>query len=93
MSRSRCYSTTATHTITERAEHRRRLRATAKGTVCVSSTSPSAPCENYQLDLSRRLGFLGDQEAARIESLAEQTEAVLNGLISSLRKKAADRRS
>jgi four helix bundle protein len=46
---------------------------------------------NYQIDLSRRLGFLGDQEATCIEALAEETEKVLNGLISALRKKTAER--
>jgi four helix bundle protein len=45
---------------------------------------------NYQLDLSRRLGFLGDQEAQRIGAMAEETEKVLNGLISALRKKTME---
>lgn len=42
---------------------------------------------HYQLDLSRRLGFLNDQDSSLIEPVVIETEKVLNGLIQSLREK------
>ena len=39
----------------------------------------------YQLDLSRRLGFLDDRSSQIIEPKIEETEKVLNGLVRSLR--------
>jgi len=44
---------------------------------------------NYQLSLSKRLGFLGNQDSSLIESKIVETEKVLNGLIRAVR---ADRR-
>ncbi len=42
---------------------------------------------HYQLDLSKRIGFLGVQDFCMVESSVIETEKVLNGLIRSLRKK------
>lgn len=39
----------------------------------------------YQFDLSKRLGFLSDAAAAKVDSKVEETEKVLNGLIRSMR--------
>jgi len=39
----------------------------------------------YQLDLSRRLGFLKGEEAGHVQSRILETEKVLNALICSLR--------
>lgn len=39
----------------------------------------------YQLDLSKRLGFIYDQKSSLIEKKIIETEKVLNGLICSLR--------
>ena len=41
---------------------------------------------NYQLNLSKRLGFLVDKDSGLIESKIFEAEKVLNGLIRSLRK-------
>lgn len=41
---------------------------------------------HYQINLSQRLGFLGDQDSVLIESKIIETEKVLNALIRSLRK-------
>ncbi|MCK5782957.1 MAG: four helix bundle protein [Desulfobacterales bacterium] len=41
---------------------------------------------HYQLNLSKRLGFLGVQDSSLIEPNVLETEKVLNGLIRSLRK-------
>ncbi len=41
---------------------------------------------HYQLDLSRRLGFLSDRDFSLIEPKIIETEKVLSGLIRSLRK-------
>jgi len=40
---------------------------------------------HYQLNLSKRLGFLPNQESSLIEVKVEEAEKVLNGLIRSLR--------
>lgn len=40
---------------------------------------------HYQVDLSKRLGFLKDDNGELIESRITETEKVLNGLIRSLR--------
>ena len=40
---------------------------------------------HYQLDLSKRLGFLRSQDSSLIEPRIIETEKVLNGLIQSLR--------
>ena len=40
---------------------------------------------HYQLDLSKRLGFLSDEDASQIEPKIIETEKVLNGLIRALR--------
>ena len=40
----------------------------------------------YQLDLSRRLGFLSNEDWSPIEPKIIETEKVLNGLIRSFRK-------
>lgn len=40
---------------------------------------------HYQIDLSKRLGFLCNQDAALIEPMIVETEKVLNGLIRALR--------
>jgi four helix bundle protein len=40
----------------------------------------------YQLNLSKRLGFLYDSDSTLIEPKVVETEKVLNGLIRSLRK-------
>jgi four helix bundle protein len=40
----------------------------------------------YQLDLSKRLGFLSNEGASSIEPKMIETEKVLNGLIRSFRK-------
>ncbi len=40
---------------------------------------------SYQLSLSKRLGFLGSQDALLIEPKIVETEKVLNGLIRALR--------
>jgi four helix bundle protein len=40
---------------------------------------------HYQLDLSKRLGFLGNEDFSLIESKIIETEKVLNGLILSMR--------
>ena len=42
---------------------------------------------HYQLDLSKRLRFLGNQDLSLIEPKIIETEKVLNGLIRSLRDK------
>ena len=39
----------------------------------------------YQLDLSKRLGFLSNEEASSIEPTVVETEKVLSGLIRSFR--------
>ena len=39
----------------------------------------------YQLTLSERLGFLGNQDSSLIEPKIVETEKVLNGLIRALR--------
>ena len=41
---------------------------------------------HYQLGLSKRLGFLDNQDAAMIEAKVVEAEKVLNGLICSLRE-------
>jgi len=41
---------------------------------------------HYQLELSKRLGFLSDEKFYNIEPKVIETEKVLNGLIVSLRK-------
>ena len=41
---------------------------------------------HYQLSLSKRLGFLQDQDSSLIEPKIVETEKVLNGLIRSLRE-------
>jgi len=41
---------------------------------------------HYQLDLSKRLGFMRNQDSSLIEPKIIETEKVLNGLIRSLRK-------
>ena len=41
---------------------------------------------NYQLSLSKRLGFTGNNDLFVIESKISEAEKVLNGLIRSLRK-------
>ncbi|MDY6857396.1 MAG: four helix bundle protein [Thermodesulfobacteriota bacterium] len=40
---------------------------------------------NYQLSLSKRLGFLDNKDSSIIESKIIETEKVLNGLIKALR--------
>ncbi len=40
---------------------------------------------HYQLDLSKRLGFLGEEDSSLIEPKIVETEKVLNGLIRALR--------
>ncbi len=40
---------------------------------------------HYQLDLSKRLGFLSNQDSKMIEPKITETEKVLNGLIRALR--------
>jgi four helix bundle protein len=40
---------------------------------------------HYQLDLSKRLGFLGNEDFSLIEPKIIETEKVLNGLIRSMR--------
>ncbi len=40
---------------------------------------------HYQLDLSKRLGFLKEEDSALIEPKIVETEKVLNGLIRALR--------
>ena len=40
---------------------------------------------HYQLGLSKRLGFLQNQDSSLIESTIVETEKVLNGLIGALR--------
>jgi four helix bundle protein len=40
---------------------------------------------HYQLDLSKRLGFLPNEDFSLVESKVIETEKVLNGLIRSLR--------
>jgi len=40
---------------------------------------------HYQLDLSKRLGFLRDEDSSLIEPKIVETEKVLNGLIRALR--------
>jgi four helix bundle protein len=40
---------------------------------------------HYQLDLSKRLGFLCDEDSSLIEPKVVETEKVLNGLIRALR--------
>ncbi len=40
----------------------------------------------YQMDLSKRLGFLTEQDSSLVEPKVVETEKVLNGLIRSLRK-------
>ena len=40
---------------------------------------------HYQLNLSKRLGFLPDEDSSLIEPKVIETEKVLNGLIRSLR--------
>jgi four helix bundle protein len=40
---------------------------------------------HYQLDLSKRLGFLCDQNSPLIETKIIETEKILNGLIRALR--------
>jgi four helix bundle protein len=42
---------------------------------------------HYQLDLSKRLGFLDSQDSSFIEQKVIEAEKVLNGLIVALRKK------
>ncbi len=41
---------------------------------------------HYQLDLSKRLGFLSARDSSLIEPNVVETEKVLNGLIRALRK-------
>ena len=41
---------------------------------------------HYQLSLSKRLGFLKDEDLSIIEPKVTETEKVLNGLIKALRK-------
>jgi four helix bundle protein len=41
---------------------------------------------NYQLGLSKRLGFLRKNDSSALESLVVEAEKVLNGLIRSLRE-------
>jgi four helix bundle protein len=41
---------------------------------------------NYQLSLSKRLGFAGNNDLSVIEPTISEAEKVLNGLIRSLRK-------
>jgi four helix bundle protein len=41
---------------------------------------------HYQLDLSRRLGFLSNKDLSLIEPKVIETEKVLNGLIRSMRE-------
>lgn len=41
---------------------------------------------HYQLDFSKRLGFLGNDDLSSIETKIIETEKVLGGLIRSLRK-------
>ena len=41
---------------------------------------------HYQLSLSKRLGFLSDEDLSIIEPKVTETEKVLNGLIKALRK-------
>lgn len=41
---------------------------------------------HYQMDLSKRLGFLTEQDSSLVEPKVVETEKVLNGLIRSLRK-------
>ena len=43
---------------------------------------------HYQLGLSKRLGFLQNQDSSLIESTIVETEKVLNGLIGALKKQA-----
>ena len=40
---------------------------------------------HYQLDLSRRLGFLRNEDSSLLEAKVVETEKVLNGLIRALR--------
>jgi four helix bundle protein len=40
---------------------------------------------HYQLRLSKRLGFLGNEDFSSLEPKVEETEKVLNGLIRALR--------
>ncbi len=40
---------------------------------------------HYQLNLSKRLGFLRDQDSSLLEAKIVETEKVLNGLIRALR--------
>ena len=40
---------------------------------------------HYQLNLSKRLGFLPDEDSSLIEPKVVETEKVLNGLIRALR--------
>ena len=40
---------------------------------------------HYQLDLSKRLGFLGDHNPRPVETKIIETEKILNGLIRALR--------
>ncbi len=40
---------------------------------------------HYQLDLSKRLGLLGDQNSRPVETKIIETEKILNGLIRALR--------
>jgi len=42
----------------------------------------------YYIDLSRRLGYLNDDEASRLNGKYNETARVLSGLILSLRKKS-----
>jgi len=42
---------------------------------------------HYQLNLSKRLGFLSDESSSLLEQKVIETEKVLNGLIRSLRDK------
>jgi four helix bundle protein len=42
---------------------------------------------HYQLDLSKRLGFLPDEDLSLLEPTVVETEKVLNGLIRALRDK------
>ncbi len=41
----------------------------------------------YQLTLARRLGYLGQQHAEKLESAATEAAKVLNGLLRALRQK------
>ena len=41
---------------------------------------------HYQLDLSKRLGFIRNQDSSLIEPKVVEAEKVINGLIRSLRK-------